>query len=92
MAARRGLVPPACLIAGLVVVFILSAEGCATKKDTRYRNASLLTPLTIPEGLDVPAYSQAMDIPPAAPGAVEPPDKSADIEKPPVIKHNDDEK
>ena len=69
----------------------LAVTGCATKKDTRYRDSTLRPVLTIPAGLDTPAYTETMEIPAASPGA-KPPEQGADIELPPPMVKGTEEK
>jgi hypothetical protein len=74
-----------------LVIPIAVLGGCATKKDTRYRAGTLRPPLTIPAGLDTPAYTQTMEIPAAAPGA-KPVEPGVDIELPPPMVRGPEEK
>lgn len=77
--AFREWAPLACAL------LVAALAGCASKPDTRYLGSVDGQPLTIPAGLDTPAYSRAMEIP-AARGSVERPDEALDIEKPPSLR------
>ena len=75
-----------------LAVSSMALGGCGpTKKDTRYRASALGPPLTIPAGLDTPAYTQTMEIPPPAPGA-KPVEPGVDIELPPPMVRGPEEK
>lgn len=72
------------VLALLAAVLVLA--GCASKKDTRYRDTVETAPLLIPEGLDTPVYSQGMEIPPVRATAMPAEDEVGDIEKPPSLR------
>jgi hypothetical protein len=61
---KTWLIPAAC-----VAVAALLGACSMDKTDLRYRASSLREPLAVPQGLDGPQYSQAMDIPSAGSGA-----------------------
>ncbi len=73
------------VLLGLLVAVILATAGCASKKDTRYRESVDIPPLAIPAGLDTPIYSQAMDIPSARAARLDD-GGDIDIEKPPALR------
>jgi hypothetical protein len=75
--------------AGLAAVLSALLPGCAAEKDVSYRKSRLLPPLNVPAGLDAPAYTQTMEIPPSAVPAPGP--KDGDIEKPPAIARGQEE-
>lgn len=76
----------------LTLMSLLGA--CALNKpDLHYRDSSLQAPLSVPEEMDSPRYSQSMDVPPA--GSSGAPDDTAlsadglDIEQPPDMRTAD---
>ena len=69
----------------LLALAVALASCGMSKPDLRYRDSRLQPPLSIPAGVDSPAYSASMEIPRAgSPGA-----EGLDIELPPDLRAGD---
>lgn len=71
----------------LLALAVALASCGMSKPDLRYRDSRLQPPLSIPAGVDSPAYSASMEIPRA--GSAGPGAEGLDIELPPDLRAGD---